>query len=213
MALAPYRRYDGIQAPWFGTGSSANIGPEQGPFVLRGAIASCTQLAQGLVRDTCPLQYDFLPIPAPLTQGSEASGVFSLGLREDARHFVIAIAVGGDYKKPNESMGTAAWCNDISHFNAATHPPHGYRSAVAWDPENRAWLTAGPNGTDYSRDDGRTWLPLENGNWNAISLPYLVGPAGRIGKLVSLPDSPTSGPAGQNTHSINTTTQTGIKTR
>jgi len=34
-----------------------------------------------------------------------------------------------------------------------------------------------------SRDDGRTWQPLDNGNWNALSLPFIVGPKGRIARL------------------------------
>ena len=74
---------------------------------------------------------------------------------------------------------------------AATEPPHGYRSAVAWDVADKAWVTAGPNGSDYSLDDGKTWQTLDvtdvKNGWNAISLPWFVGPNGRIGKLVSLP--------------------------
>lgn len=45
------------------------------------------------------------------------------------------------------------------------------------------WITVGTNGSDISRDDGRSWQPLDNGNWNALSLPFVVGPHGRIGKL------------------------------
>jgi hypothetical protein len=73
---------------------------------------------------------------------------------------------------------------------AATTPPHGYRSAVAYDPTTKTWITVGPNGTDISTDDGRNWRPLHPTNndapdadqhWNALSLPYAVGPHGRIG--------------------------------
>ncbi|HUA98561.1 MAG TPA: hypothetical protein VMA34_09570, partial [Terracidiphilus sp.] len=41
----------------------------------------------------------------------------------------------------------------------------------------------GANGSDISRDDGRTWQPIDNGNWNALSLPFVVGPNGRIARL------------------------------
>ena len=50
----------------------------------------------------------------------------------------------------------------------------------------------GPNGSDYSTDDGKNWRPLKPGpnqpadadkNWNALSLPFVVGPHGRIGRL------------------------------
>ena len=120
----------------------------------------------------------------PVASSNGASGVFSFAFR-DSQH---GVAVGGNYKKPDAAEGTAAWSDDAGkRWTGSEKPPHGYRSAVAWDAHRHVWLTAGPDGSDYSRDDGRTWEPLENGNWNAISLPWFVGPNGRIGKLVSLP--------------------------
>jgi photosystem II stability/assembly factor-like uncharacterized protein len=119
----------------------------------------------------------------PLASGNESSGVFSLAFR-DQNH---GIAVGGDYKKPDESAGTAAHTSDGGRtWTAAAKPPHGYRSAVAWDGADKAWIAAGTNGSDVSFDDGKTWVFLDSGKWNAISLPWVVGPEGRIGKLVSL---------------------------
>ena len=120
--------------------------------------------------------------------------MFSVAIRplidEDAHNgmknptLIHLVAVGGDYEKPNESKGTAAYSTDGGKtWTAATVPPHGYRSAVAWDKADRAWIAVGTNGSDYSRDDGKTWHPLDNGEWNALSLPYVVGPKGRIAKL------------------------------
>jgi hypothetical protein len=95
--------------------------------------------------------------------------------------------VGGDYKKPQESTETAAWtANGGQIWAAALKPPHGYRSAVAWDQEAGSWVAIGPNGSDVSYDGGKNWQALDNQNWNALSLPWAVGPNGRIGKLVSL---------------------------
>ena len=71
-------------------------------------------------------------------------------------------------------------------------PPHGFRSAVAYDSAANVWITVGPNGTDTSADDGRNWRALKpsaadapdaDRNWNALSLPFVVGPKGRIGKF------------------------------
>jgi hypothetical protein len=94
------------------------------------------------------------------------------------------MAVGGDYKKPDESKGTAAWSADGGeHWTAAANPPHGYRSSVEWSEALRAWIAAGTNGTDMSRDDGKTWQPLDDGNWTALSLPFVVGPDGRIARI------------------------------
>lgn len=116
----------------------------------------------------------------PLASGSDSSGAFSLAFR-DLKH---GLAVGGDYKKPDEPSGTAAWTVDGGrHWTAASQPPRGYRSAVAWSSDAKAWIAAGTNGSDISHDDGKTWQPLDDGNWNALSLPYVVGPKGRIGKL------------------------------
>jgi photosystem II stability/assembly factor-like uncharacterized protein len=123
---------------------------------------------------------DFESASAPLTHGNSAAGIFSLAFRDDQH----GMAVGGDYQKPNDSTGTAAWTSDGGqHWTASTKPPHGYRSTVAWDSNVRAWIAAGPNGSDISFDDGKTWAALDNGNWNAISLPWIVGPKGRIAKL------------------------------
>lgn len=131
---------------------------------------------------------DWQSASVPLTSGNASSGIFSLAFR-DEQH---GMAVGGDYTKPNESAGTATWTADGGqHWTAATKPPRGYRSAVAWDADAKAWIAAGTNGSDISYDDGKTWQPLdsspEGGNWNALSLPWIVGPKGRIAKLGALP--------------------------
>jgi len=139
----------------------------------------------------------------PVGGGTENSGVFSLGLRltlprcTDCEHpsDYFLVAVGGDYTKPNEHSETAAWSGDLGKtWRPAQTPPHGYRSAVAYDPTTKTWITVGPNGTDISSDDGKNWRALRpdaarheaadaDRNWNALSLPFVVGPHGRIGKL------------------------------
>ena len=128
----------------------------------------------------------------PLAGPSESSGPFAFAMRwtrprcTDCVHPVdyFFIAVGGDYTKPNDSTGTAAFTLDGgSTWTASTTPPRGYRSTVQYSETDKAWFTAGTNGSDISRDDGRTWQPLDSGNWNALSLPYIVGPNGRIAKL------------------------------
>ncbi len=68
----------------------------------------------------------------PLASGNDSSGVFSLAFR-DQKH---GIAVGGDYRKPEDATGTAAYTSDGGeHWSVPRKPPHGYRSAVAWDAE------------------------------------------------------------------------------
>jgi hypothetical protein len=122
----------------------------------------------------------------PLANKGEGAGIFSIGWNggEVEGYGYTLVAVGGEYKKPNESAGTAAWTADGgSTWTAAAHPPHGYRSAVAWEEVDKAWIAAGTNGSDISYDDGKTWQPLDDGNWNALSLPFVVGPGGRIARI------------------------------
>ena len=123
---------------------------------------------------------DCLAVGLPLTGGSESAGAFSTAFRD----LKNGIVVGGDYKKPDDATHTAAWTGDGGrHWSAASRPPHGYRSAVAWYPEAKLWIAVGTNGSDISRDDGKTWQHLDDGKWNAVSPPFAVGPGGRIGRL------------------------------
>jgi len=125
--------------------------------------------------------------PLPLASG-ETSGAFSIAANSSA-----IVVAGGDYKHPDQRQGTGAFSSDSGyHFRAAETPPGGYRSAVAYDAPSQFWIAVGPNGSDISRDNGRTWSRLAPGagdapeadkNWNALSLPFAVGPHGRIGKL------------------------------
>jgi hypothetical protein len=142
----------------------------------------------------------------PLAHRSAGSGVFSIAFRTFLTEHVIGAAhyvvVGGDYTKPNESYDTAAFSIDNgSTWHPAHTLPHGYRSAVAYSPATKTWITVGPNGTDISTDDGRNWSALRpnpalqeppdaDQHWNALSLPFVVGPHGRIGKLRPLTGAP-----------------------
>jgi photosystem II stability/assembly factor-like uncharacterized protein len=141
---------------------------------------------------TCePCRMEVLRAPTPMSQGSPSAGIFSLAFREDR----FGVAVGGDYRKPDATVKTAAYTHDSgSSWVLAKTPPHGYRSAVAYDPTTKTWITVGPNGTDISTDDGRNWRALHpnaalnehadaDQHWNALSLPFAVGPHGRIGRL------------------------------
>ncbi len=123
-----------------------------------------------------------------------SSGIFSIALNWTGAS-VIVVAVGGDFTKPDQPRGTAAWSIDGGkHWAGARTFPHGFRSAVAYDADAKTWITVGPNGTDISTDDGKNWRALHpdaamheapdaDKDWNALSLPFVVGPHGRIGKL------------------------------
>ena len=141
---------------------------------------------------TCePCREEASRVRTPMSQKSQSAGIFSFDFRTD----LIGVSVGGDYKKPEATIRTAASSADGGlSWSLSQTPPHGYRSAVAYDADAKTWITVGPNGTDVSTDDGKNWRALHpdaamheapdaDRNWNALSLPFVVGPHGRIGKL------------------------------
>jgi hypothetical protein len=178
--------------PVFGSGGSG------GAFVF--SITETT-----LCVDDCPpedLNLDgrrdkWIREPVPLGQNTDSSGVFSIGMRPTNPSGLpigsnVLVIVGGDYSSPNETRNTAAYKLYYDQpWLASTTPPHGFRSAVQWSESLKLWITVGTNGSDISRDDGKTWQPLDNSNWNALSLPFVVGPNGRIARLnpAALPPS------------------------
>jgi hypothetical protein len=132
----------------------------------------------------------------PVTHGLQSTGAFSFAYRYCLTAIVNmkatycpAVVVGGDYQKPEKRDGTAAYAlfsallGKSQEWHEAQTPPHGFRSAVQWSEALKAWITVGTNGSDISRDDGKTWQPLDDGNWNALSLPFVVGPNGRIARI------------------------------
>jgi hypothetical protein len=135
----------------------------------------------------------------PVAAGTPASGVFSLASRrisaKNGLLTAIVVAVGGSYDHSDSAARTAAFSTDGGlHWTASTTPPHGFRSAVQWSEALKAWITVGTNGSDISRDDGKTWQPLDDGNWNALSLPFVAGPNGRIARLNAQSLTPAGGP-------------------
>lgn len=143
----------------------------------------------------CPVAWSTVDLP--LAGGTPASGAFSIDGRSASdmrgRMTTIFVSVGGTYDKPDTISGTAAYSTDGGkQWSRAQTPPHGFRSSVAFIPAKQTWITVGSNGTDISRDDGKNWTALHPGpgqpadadkNWNALSLPFVVGPHGHIGKL------------------------------
>jgi hypothetical protein len=173
----------------FGTASNFFIsGGRMGSFLIR-----LNYQGPYWLNNSSPLTKSWGIVPLPFAKGADSIGAFAIGghvgLSEDKAATIKGLkyrlaVVGGDYSKPNESAGSAAWSSDGGlHWTAAAKPPHGYRSSVAWSEDLKAWITVGTNGSDISRDDGKTWQPMDDGNWNALSLPFVVGPKGRIARL------------------------------
>lgn len=126
----------------------------------------------------------------PLRQGAPSAGVFSLAFWSADE----GVAVGGDYKLPDEREGTAAFTRDGGRtWAAAQRLPGGYRSAVAVVPGRSRpprLVAVGSSGADVSDDGGRTWhaWPEAGTGLNAVAATpggrvWTVGPEGRLRRL------------------------------
>lgn len=153
---------------WFGTSGGWLYGLELAPL-------ETIALGRGDSAENGCTHVQALPGRGP------SQGIFAIAFDGAAN----AVAVGGDYAQPHNGAETAAFTTDGIHWRAALRSPRGYRSTVAWNPTDGSWIAAGPTGSDISRDNGNTWQPLDDGNWNALNLPFAVGPNGRIARLVS----------------------------
>jgi len=161
---------------WFVTGG------EGGAFIYDGT-PNCPKDGDGPVEPSCLTQWNFHRTALPMAGDSASSGAFSLWLVCWNVRVKSAVAVGGDYTRPDEAEGTSVWAPDGKNWTPSEKPPHGYRSGVTWDADLDAWIAVGTNGSDVSWDGGRHWKPLDDGNWNALNLPFVVGSGGKIGKI------------------------------
>ena len=125
----------------------------------------------------------------PLSAGSSA-GIFSVAFR-DAMNGVV---VGGDYRKENEGVDNLAVTKDGGVNWTLVRGLTGFRSVVAYVPgatraSPHTLVAVGPAGTDYSTDDGSTWLALEGPGFDTLSfapgrpVAFAAGARGIIGKL------------------------------
>ena len=173
-----------VWVPWFGTSGTTG---GQHPYVYSGGVDCGMEMAHRNPERCLARYWTFQKDEVPMAGASESQGIFALGLRKDQSGALHAVAVGGDYSAPDKAAGTAAWQDPkTGKWTAAAKMPHGYRSSVAWDAADNAWIAVGVNGTDVSYDDGQSWSALGDDGYNAISLPWVVGPQGQIAKLTSL---------------------------
>ena len=122
-------------------------------------------------------------------RSTASSGIFSLAFLDSHQ----AVAVGGDYKKLDDSSSVISRTEDggKSWQNISGQPPRGFRSAVSvWSRGNdKNWLVAaGPSGVDVSTDHGKTWRAMSDEGFHAVafsrdgSAGWSTGADGRIGR-------------------------------
>lgn len=121
--------------------------------------------------------------PAPISSGGTGAGIFSIAMY-DARSGTI---VGGDYTKPSEAADNLAFTRDGGATWKSGTGLGGYRSGVTYI-SRRTLVAVGTNGSDISRDGGKTWTALDKENYNSVQAKgptavWAVGPAGRVARL------------------------------
>jgi hypothetical protein len=171
----------------------ANGGPVfggGGGLLFRGESERCPDTVQYNDPSSCATRILFRKMKTDVGGTAAAAGIFALHSEGKAM-----VAVGGNYTHPDEAKHAAAFSvNEGMGWQPAETMPRGYRSTVAYDATTKTWIATGPTGTDISTDNGRNWKPLlpdatkgdsadSDRNWNALSLPFAVGPKGRIGRL------------------------------
>jgi photosystem II stability/assembly factor-like uncharacterized protein len=123
----------------------------------------------------------------PLKSGG-SSGIFSIAFR-DATHGIV---VGGDYSKEAEAVDNVAITSDggATWTLVKERALSGFRSVVKFVPGSKSsWIAVGPQGTDWSDDDGRTWKPVEGPGFHTFSFSpsgkngFGAGAKGSIGRL------------------------------
>lgn len=125
----------------------------------------------------------------PIKAESPSAGIFSLAFVDSDR----GVAIGGDYKKPNESVGNLALTADGGRTWTLPHQaqPVGYRSCAAFVPASggRRIVAVGPEACNESMDRGETWARIDAPGFDSVQFApngaagWATGERGRIARI------------------------------
>ena len=150
-----------------GSGTNIAVQPGGRAWIGTGAAAN----SRMLVTDDGGRHWRVVDTPVA---SSASSGIFSVAFR-DPRH---GLTVGGDYRRENDAVDNAASTSNGGLTWRPVAGLGGFRSVVAFVPRSDAsWIAVGPQGADWSDDDGRTWTAIPGDGYHAFSF----SPSGRAG--------------------------------
>ncbi|UII34878.1 YCF48-related protein [Fulvivirga ulvae] len=123
-------------------------------------------------------------VNTPMLQGEPSLGIFSMAVS----HSGMGLAVGGDYTD-EEGMGdkNLIYSQDNgSTWNVYEGHSMPFRSAVRF--VNDMILITGPSGSEYSGDNGRSWMKVNGMGFHTLDVGnngvvWAAGSGGRIGKM------------------------------
>lgn len=119
----------------------------------------------------------------PIISGSPGSGIFSIDMFDHSE----GVMVGGNYEKPDEANNNLAFTTDSGKTWKIGIGLTGYRSGVAY-VDKKTIIAVGTNGSDITRDGGKTWKKFGNDVLNAVAAygeksVWAVGSKGGVYKL------------------------------
>lgn len=123
------------------------------------------------------------PVDTGFAKGSSGRGIFSIAMYD----FANGVIVGGDYEKPNEAKDNLAFTADSGRTWKLGTGLTGYRSGVTYI-NKKTIVAVGTNGSDITRDGGKSWKLLGKEDLNAVQskgkkATWAVGPKGMVVKL------------------------------
>ncbi len=163
------------------SGTCVALGPAGRAWIGTGAADTARVLA------TLDDGRTWTAVPAPLPAG-EAAGIFTLAFR-DSLHGVI---LGGDLSRPEEHTDNVALTSDGgASWRLAGRPVLAgavYGAAYVPGSPTPTLVAVGPNGADWSVDEGLTWTSADTVSYWGLDIAspaagWLVGPDGRIVRI------------------------------
>ncbi len=123
------------------------------------------------------------PFATPFLHGSAGSGIFSIAMFNGEE----GVIVGGNYEKPDQAKDNLAFTTDGGRTWKLGKGLRGYRSSVTY-VNQKTIIAVGTNGTDITRDGGKTWKKFGNEDLNAVQskgkrATWAVGPKGMVVKM------------------------------
>ena len=126
----------------------------------------------------------------PMISGEPSTGIFSLAF-QDSR---MGLAVGGDYEKEEAGIRNAMATTDGGKTWQLLKKGEGqavfpFRSCVRFDPASKTFIATGPEGSNCSRDGGKTWTSFGDRGFHTLSIggslqaTWAAGSEGRIRHL------------------------------
>lgn len=125
-------------------------------------------------------------LDTPILQGEPSQGIFSVAVSAEG----AALAVGGDYTdEATAGDKNMIYSQDYGKtWSVYTGQQMPFRSAIRF--VNDMVLITGPSGSEYSLDNGRTWMKINGQGFHTLDVTkngviWAAGSGGRIGKLIT----------------------------